>query len=208
MPSRLAARVAYSALLLAAIPVAAAHAQAASAVSPGPAGSLTLRLDPANSSVHWTLGSTLHTVHGTFNLKAGELKFDPAGGAASGSFVALATSGASGNDSRDKKMHKEILESTKFPEVVFQPTKVEGSVASEGISNVQLHGTFLLHGSTHEITVPVQAELHGGTWKGSANFSIPYVAWGLKSPNTFLLKADPAVQIELALSGSVEPAPH
>lgn len=176
-----------------------ANAQTQAAIS-----QVTLKLDPAKSSVHWTLGSTLHTVHGTFNLKSGTMQFDPAGGSASGEFVAYATSGESGNEGRDKKMHKEILESARFPDIVFRPTKIEGTVVLQGSSDVQLHGTFLLHGSEHEITVAVHAELNGSIWKGAAKFSIPYVAWGLKSPNTFLLKADPEVEIELDLKGSVQ----
>jgi polyisoprenoid-binding protein YceI len=165
---------------------------------------ITLSLDPARSDLHWTLGSTLHTVHGTFAMKRGEVRVDPATGDASGEFVADATSGKSGNDSRDAKMHKEILESGKYSDVIFRPTKVEGKVLIQGASNVQVHGTFLLHGSEHELTVSVQAELVGTQWKGSAKFSIPYIQWGLKSPNTFLLKADPAVEIELELNGTLQ----
>jgi polyisoprenoid-binding protein YceI len=161
-------------------------------------------LDPAQSKLNWTLGTTLHTVHGTFGLKRGILKFDPASGNASGEFVADAASGQSGNDSRDKKMHGEILESGRFGEVIFRPNRIDGKVLAQGASSVQLHGTFVLHGGEHELTVPVQAELNGNRWKGSAKFSVPYIQWGLKSPNTFLLKADPAVEIELELSGTVE----
>lgn len=167
-------------------------------------GDVTLRLDPAQSKLNWTLGTTLHTVHGTFNLKRGLLKFDPASGKASGEFVADAASGQSGNDSRDKKMHDEILESGRFGEVIFRPNRIEGKVLAQGASSVQLHGTFLLHGSEHELAVPVQAELNRNRWKGSAKFSVPYIQWGLKSPNTFLLKADPAVEIELELSGTLQ----
>ena len=167
-------------------------------------GEVTLNLDPAQSKLTWTLGSTLHNVHGTFSLKSGTMKFDPASGGARGEFIAYATSGESGNDSRDKKMHNEILESSRFPDIVFRPTKVDGKVASAGKSEVRLVGNFLLHGAEHEITVPVQAELNGNRWKGTAKFSVPYIAWGLKSPNTFFLKADPAVEIELELSGTVQ----
>lgn len=167
-------------------------------------GQVTLHLDPAKSSLQWSLGSTLHTVHGSFNLKGGTMQIDPASGAASGEFVAYATSGESGNEGRDKKMHKEILESARFPDIIFRPSKIDGAVALQGHSDVQLLGTFLLHGSEHEITIPVHAVLSGSTWRGTAQFSIPYVAWGLKSPNTFLLKADPAVQIALELTGSLQ----
>src|SRR5262249_33832218 len=90
---------------------------------------LVLTVDPAESRVHWTLDTTLHTVHGTFRRKSGELRFDPATGKAAGEIIADATSGASGNDSRDKKMHQEVLESPKFAEVIFRPERVEGQVA-------------------------------------------------------------------------------
>jgi polyisoprenoid-binding protein YceI len=167
---------------------------------------VTLNLDLAQSKLYWTLDSTLHTVHGTFNLKRGAVKFDPATGNASGEFVVDAASGESGNDGRDKKMHGEILESARYTEVILRVKRIEGKVLAQGSSNVQVHGTFILHGAEHELTVPVQAELNGHRWKGSAKFSVPYIQWGLKSPNTFLLKADPTVEIELELSGMLQGA--
>src|SRR5580692_1907674 len=181
------------------------------AQSPQPAvqantGEVALSLDPALSKLNWTLGSTLHTVHGTFALKRGTLKFDPASGTARGEFAADATSGESGNEGRDKKMHGEILESRRYTEVIFRPNRIDGKVLAQGPSSVQVHGTFVLHGAEHELIVPVQAELNGDHWKSSTKFSVPYIQWGLKSPNTFLLKADPAVEIELELSGTLQRA--
>lgn len=167
-------------------------------------GEVTLNLDSEQSKLHWTLDSTLHTIHGTFALKRGAVKFDPATGSATGEFVADATTGKSGNDGRDKKMHTEILESSRYTEVIFRAKRIEGKVLAQGSSNVQVHGTFVLHGAEHELTVPVQAELNGNRWKGLAKFSVPYIQWGLKSPNTFLLKADPTVEIELELSGTLQ----
>ena len=70
-----------------------------------------LQLDPATTQVNFTLGDVLHTVHGTFKLKRGTVKFDPASGHASGLVVVDSTSGDSGSRARDHKMHTEILES-------------------------------------------------------------------------------------------------
>jgi polyisoprenoid-binding protein YceI len=103
-------------------------------------------------------------------------------------------------------MHEEILETARYPDVIFRPTKIEGKVAVPGTSEVQLQGKFLLHGSEHDLTVPVHAELTGDHWKGTAKFTVPYIQWGLKSPNTFLLKAAPVVDIELELSGTLQGA--
>jgi polyisoprenoid-binding protein YceI len=199
------ARLAWVFVLLALV-TARGWAQSPQPVVQANPGEVTLSLDPAQSKLNWTLGSTLHTVHGTFALKRGTLKFDPASGTARGEFAADATSGESGNEGRDKKMHGEILESRRYTEVIFLPNRIDGKVLAQGTSSVQVHGTFVLHGAEHELIVPVQAELNGNHWKSSTKFSVPYIQWGLKSPNTFLLKADPAVEIELELSGTLQRA--
>ena len=117
--------------------------------------------------------------------------------------IVFATSGESGNSSRDEKMHKEVLESGKYPEVVFRPSQVEGKVANSGSSDVKVHGTFVLHGGSHDITVPVHAELNGGSWKGSGKLDVPYIQWGLKNPSNFLLKVQPVVNVQLEITGAL-----
>jgi polyisoprenoid-binding protein YceI len=186
----------FAAVLLSAMP---RHA------TPQPAvGELTLNVDPAQSSVHWVLDTTLHTVHGTFSAKGGTLHLDLPTGKAEGEIVVLATSGGSGNGARDRKMHNEVLESGRFPDVVFRPERVEGKLATEGGSDLQLHGKFVLHGIEHELVIPVHAQLSGDHWSGSAKFSIPFVEWGLKDPSNFLLKVKHQVEIELELKGKLE----
>lgn len=167
-------------------------------------GEIVLELDPSQSSVHWTLGTTLHTVHGTFALKKGTLHLDAANGTIGGEIVVDATSGKSGDDSRDKKMHKDVLESGRYAEAVFRPDRVEGKVAPKGRSKVQIHGILQLHGAEHELTVPVEAELAGDHWAGNAKFSVPFIDWGLKNPSNFFLKVDHAVEIELGLKGNLQ----
>jgi len=182
----------------------AAHRPAAPPQTQG--GALALYIDPAQSRLHWTVGSTLHTVHGTFAVKKGTMQLDPATGKASGEIVVDAASGESGNDGRDKKMHKEIIESWKYKDIAFRPDRVDGKVESQGVTTAQVHGIFSLHGGDHELTVPVQAELTADHWKGTAKFSVPYITWGLKNPNNFLLRVDPAVQIEFQMAGKLETA--
>ncbi len=188
-----------TALVLSALPQHAAPQLASSGI--------VLGIDPAQSKVHWTLGSTLHTVHGSFVLKKGTLQVDPQTGKASGEIVVDATSGNSGNDSRDKKMHKEVLESKRYIEVIFLPDNVEGKVVPQGAFTAQVHGHLTLHGSEHELTVPVQAELAGDQWTGRAKFSVPFIDWGLKNPSNFFLKVNHVVDVEVELKGSLQAAP-
>lgn len=175
-----------------------------SAATTTAAPSLSLSLDPAQSKVHWTLPGSLHTVHGTFAVTRGALTFDPGSGKAGGEIVVNARSGASGNESRDSRMHKEILETAKYPEVIFRPAQVEGKVAASGPCDVKVRGTLSVHGADHEVTATVHAELTAATWKGTAKFDVPYVAWGIKNPSNFLLKADKVVGIEVEMAGPLQ----
>jgi polyisoprenoid-binding protein YceI len=167
---------------------------------------IVLTLDPAQSRLHWTVDSTMHTVHGTFALKSGIVHLDPETGKAGGQIVVFAPSGESGNSSRDRRMHKEILETAKYPDVVFRPTQVEGKVSQSGASDVKLSGVFSIHGADHDLTAQVHAELTGDRWMGTSKFEVPYVEWGIKNPSNFLLKVKPVVIVELEMSGDIKAA--
>jgi polyisoprenoid-binding protein YceI len=192
-------------LLLSALAAPPRHAALSSAFKfAGNPSPLALTIDPTQSAVRWTLPSSLHTVHGTFAVTRGMLSLEPDSGKASGEIVVNAQSGQSGNDGRDSKMHKEILETTKYPDVVFHPVQVDGKVAPSGPSDVNVRGALTVHGSDHEITSQVHAELTGATWKGRATFDVPYVEWGIKNPSNFFLKASKVVSIEVEMAGPVQ----
>ena len=71
-----------------------------------------VQLDTAQTNtIDFSLNDVLHKVHGIFRLKNGTIRFDPYTGKASGAIIVDATSGDSGNGSRDGRMHREILES-------------------------------------------------------------------------------------------------
>ena len=149
-------------LLLTLLAIVAACSAAASAQL------VTLHLDPAQTVANFTVTDPIHTVHGTFALKRGEIRFDPASDKAEGEIVFDATSGKSGNDSRDHKMHKDVIESAKYPEITFKPDRYEGKVAEQGTSTVQVHGMFGIHGAEHEMTIPVDVTLAPDKWNADA----------------------------------------
>ena len=163
----------------------------------------TIVFDPARTTVEFTLGDVLHTVHGTFKLKSGTITFDSATGLASGSIVVDATSGNSGSGARDRRMHKNILESDRFPEIVFTLDHIEESVALEGQSKVQVHGLLRIHGTEHEITLPFQVQADAGHVTATTQFPVPYVKWGMKNPSTFLLKVNDTVDIGIRAIGQM-----
>jgi polyisoprenoid-binding protein YceI len=160
-----------------------------------------LDLDPARTEIHFTLKSSLHTVHGTFRLKGGKVSFDPLTRKISGLLVVDATTGETGNSGRDAKMHREILESQKYPEITFAPLEVDGAVQPQGNSQLQVRGTFRLHGQDHEMIAPVDVRISGSDLALDTNFSIPYISWGLKNPSTFILRASDTVQLSIHATG-------
>jgi polyisoprenoid-binding protein YceI len=164
-----------------------------------------VRIDPAQAKIEFSLEGNFHTVHGKFALKSSTIRFDPSSGKISGAIVVDATSGDSGNSGRDKKMHREILESAKFPEIVFTPMKMTGAVAAEGTSKVEVSGQFRLHGQDHDVTLPIEVKADGKEVQITTHIEIPYVQWGLKNPSNFLLRVSDKVAIEIEATGRLQP---
>jgi polyisoprenoid-binding protein YceI len=170
-----------------------------------------VNLDPTQTKVAFALDTTLHTVHGTFQLKSGQIHFDTATGKASGAIVVDARSASTDNNSRDKKMHQEILESPKYAEIVFTPAQVRGSFDPQKASQVDVRGVMRIHGQDHDLTMTLAVQSGAGSeLHCDTHFTIPYVKWGMKDASTFLLHANDTVELEIHATGQIapEPAPH
>ena len=171
---------------------------------------MQVNLDPAQTKIEWTLGATMHTVHGTFKLKSGSVRFDPKSGDASGEIVVDATSGESGNHDRDSDMHNKVLESAHYPEITFLPKCVVGSLAEQGKSSIQVQGVFKIHGADHDFTLPMTVENNGGAITATSSFVVPYQDWGMKNPSKMFLHVDSKVDVSVSATGHLtsEPAPR
>jgi polyisoprenoid-binding protein YceI len=157
--------------------------------------SITMHLNPARTEIHWTLNGNTHTVHGTFRLKGGMITFDPSTGAAQGEI---------GNQSRDSRMKKEILESDKYPQAIFHPVKVTGVVKAGSTQNVTVEGTFTIHGVDHPLNLNVKVQVDGHDAVATTHFSVPYVDWGMKDPSTFIFRVDKTVDVDVIGKGGIE----
>jgi polyisoprenoid-binding protein YceI len=180
-------------LLLAACAVAQA--------APTAADEIVFDLVPAQTEVRFTLTDVLHTVHGTFQLKNGTIRFDPATGNASGDVVVDVASGVSGSPARDRKMHKDVLQSVRYPEAVFTPDRVEGHIVPDGTADLQVHGLFKIHGTAHEITFQTQVQTKGHQFTATLHSEIPYVKWGMKNPSTLFLRVSDKVELDIHTTG-------
>ncbi|GGG74983.1 YceI family protein [Edaphobacter dinghuensis] len=163
----------------------------------------TFVLNPDTSEVKMTLNTTHEVVKGTFHIQSGSIEFDYSSLKMSGSVAVLAGSGKTGNNSRDKKMNKDILKMDQYTTISFMPKTYTGTIASSGDSTIQVQGVFTLLGNPHDLTIPMQIHMDGSKASARAQFVIPYVQWGLQNPSFMFWKADNDVMIDLDLVGQI-----
>lgn len=171
---------------------------------PALAESRELAIDAEATVITFYLEATGHDVEGRLFLQSGHLSLDPETGSASGELRIDATRAESGNDKRDKKMHKKVLESTEHPLIVFRAEKVEGTFAAEGPSELQIHGTVEIDGGEHPLTLPASVEMDGDHFNAEATFIVPYVEWGMHDPSVFILRVAKEVEVRVSAVGTFE----
>jgi polyisoprenoid-binding protein YceI len=163
----------------------------------------TFAVNPDASKIKMTLNTTHEVVNGTFHMQSGSIEFDRSNPKMSGSVAVLAGSGKTGSDSRDRKMHNDILKVDQYATVSFAPKTYTGTIAPSGDSTIQVSGVFTLLGKPHDLMIPMQIHMDGSKATAKAQFVVPYVQWGLKNPSFMFWKAENDVAIDLNLVGQV-----
>jgi polyisoprenoid-binding protein YceI len=192
--TRAAAMVLFAALAMAA-PAALGAAQGQRA------GVLTL--DPAHTTIEFRLTGDLHTTHGSFWLRSGTIRVDPATGKAGGEVIVDADTGQTGISMRDSTMKDSVLEVNRFPEITFTPQSVTGQRMPDGSFRAELLGVLQVHGADHPITIDTQGRLSGDEVTATGNFTVPYVKWGMKNPSFLFLTVADTVAIDVSVEGHV-----
>jgi hypothetical protein len=163
----------------------------------------TFTVNPDACDVKMKLNTTHEVVNGTFHVQSGSINFDRTASNLSGTVVVAAGSGKTGNDSRNKKMNKDVLKVDQFATVSFAPKTYAGTIAASGDSTIQVSGVFTLLGTPHDLTIPMQIHIDGSKATAKGQFVVPYVQWGLKNPSFLIWKAENNVEIDLNLVGQI-----
>ncbi len=158
-------------------------------------------VNPDTSEVRITLKTNHEIVNGTFHVQSGSIDFSQSAPGMAGSVIVGAASGKTGNDSRDRKMDKDILKVDQYTTVTFAPKSRTGTIAPAGDSTIQVSGVFTLLGTPHDMTIPMQVHIEGSRATVKSHFVIPYVQWGLRNPGFMIWKAENDVDIDLNLVG-------
>ena len=164
---------------------------------------LVLTLFPDKTSLTFQVAATGHVIEGLLVLDAGEIHFDPETGAASGQVTIDLRQAKTGNRLRDYEMRTRVLETGQYPVATFRPSRVTGSLAPTGTSQLVLAGILSLHGVEHSMILPVRVTIAGDTVSAEAAFEIPYVAWGLRNPSLLFLRVAPIVVVSLRTETSL-----
>ena len=169
-----------------------------------PAEPVTFELDAATTLIEFTFGATLHTVDGTIRAKEGSIHIDPETGAATGRVVIDATSARTGNNRRDRNMHEKVLESQRYPEMVFEIERLSGKLNPVGQSEIELSGTLEMHGTRRPIALPATVmSTDGKTVTGTGTLILSYLDWGLADPSVFLLRVEKEVHVTVKVAGRI-----
>ena len=124
------------------------------------------------------MGASFHTVHGTFRVKSGAIRFQPV----TGEVIVDAASGDNGNQKRDRTMPSDVLQSERYPEITFSATEVAGSIMPAGEFRVRLEGVVHLQDKDHDVTLKVLLQPSENELRATTQFVVPYVTWGLRIP--------------------------
>jgi polyisoprenoid-binding protein YceI len=80
----------------------------------------------------------------------------------------------------ERAMNQDVLESAKYPKIVYESSGVSATAAGEGRYRANINGNLSLHGATEKQPVVAQVTLSGDMLRASGEFTISQAAYGMK----------------------------
>jgi polyisoprenoid-binding protein YceI len=119
---------------------------------------------------------------------SGEMQFNPEKLEAGGFRLVIKSSSLSvQNDISDKDlreierlMNQEVLETAKFPEIVYEATSISVTKMADMLSSATLNGKLTLHGVTRNQTIVVRVALLGSMLRASGDFTLDQTDYNIK----------------------------
>lgn len=157
------------------------------------------------STLRWELPATLHTVHGRVPKFEGTVDAEPG---AEGKWtirgrVAVAADGmVTGNNRRDRTMREKVLETGKFPEIVFETTSVEadlGKLQPGQNFSAQVAGELTAHGKALPVLLPVDVYVFADHVILSGSFPLHWKQYGMSDPSFGVVKVKEPMTVSFRL---------
>ena len=92
------------------------------------------------------------------------------------------TNDVSDKDRRDieREMHENVLESAKYPEIVYDCSRVSADHPENGQHSITLHGSLTLHGVTNGLKIPARVAIVGDMLRAFGEFSLRQTDYNIK----------------------------
>ena len=87
---------------------------------------------------------------------------------------------ASDRQKIEATMRDEVLETGKYPDILFRSTSVSGSKTGDGKYQARIAGEVTLHGVTRPVTIPAQLEFGASSLRASGGFSLKQSSFEIK----------------------------
>lgn len=165
----------------------------------GPHRPLHYRLEVAGSTLRWELPSTFGTVKGTAAVFQGTVDATPLPSGAwdvRSRIVVPAGGMRTENRRRDRRM-RAILETAKFPEIVFELSRFTGDLSrftpGENFS-VEVAGDLTVHGRTARVQLPVEVYVFADRVEVAGSFPLYWKEFGLADPS-FVARVKEPMQV-------------
>lgn len=118
----------------------------------------------------------------------GEIQFDPAQIEKSTMHLVIRADSLTVTDNINDKdrreiegdMREKVLETTKYPEIVYEVSSVSVNKADNGQSHLTLNGQLTLHGVTHTQKIPAALVATGDMLRAFGEFSLRQTDYGIK----------------------------
>lgn len=159
------------------------------------------RFDAARSMLRWELPATLHTVRGVAPRFEGSVQADslPGGGHdVRGRIVVDAASMNTGNPRRDRTMREKVLETDRYPEIVFELKRFTGDLSRLRPGQnftVQIEGALTVHGHTEPVLLPVDVYVLQDQVTVTGSLPLHWKKYGLADPSFGLVKVKEPMQV-------------
>lgn len=80
----------------------------------------------------------------------------------------------------ERQMKEEVLETTRFPEIVCDCSEIAGTLAGEGPFDVAVRGNIGLHGVTRAESIAARVSVQGDMLRASGEFTVRQTDYGIK----------------------------
>jgi polyisoprenoid-binding protein YceI len=154
-----------------------------------PVHPLRYRVEVAGSSVRWELPATFEPIKGIVPLFQGTIEATPlssGGWDVKARIVVPAAAMRTGNRRRDRVLREKVLETARYPEIVFELRQFTGDLSRfrpGATFPVEVVGDLTVHGRTAPVQLPVDVSVFPGAVILTGSFPVHWKAYGLDDPS-------------------------